>query len=234
MGGASIRRMKTGWFLGGALAGLLMWTAACGSDSGSSGGGDGNGSDGGGQQGGEGGPGSKIDGGGGGGDDGGGKGGADGGDSGSTPVGSTFGPPVMGDDNFGAMVALSADGTTLAVGAQTESSNATGINGDQKNKAGSSSGAVFVYAATSGGFALQAYVKASNTTLGAHFGSSVTLSADGNTMIVGSSGERSNATGVNGNQADNNASVAGAAYVFVRSGTTWTQQAYLKASNTGA
>ena len=27
---------------------------------------------------------------------------------------------------------------------------------------------------------------------------------------------------------------AGAAYVFVRSGTTWSQQAYLKASNTGA
>ena len=30
------------------------------------------------------------------------------------------------------------------------------------------------------------------------------------------------------------ASDAGAAYVFVRSGTTWSQQAYLKASNTGA
>ena len=27
---------------------------------------------------------------------------------------------------------------------------------------------------------------------------------------------------------------AGAAYVFVRDGTTWTQQAYLKASNTDA
>ena len=29
------------------------------------------------------------------------------------------------------------------------------------------------------------------------------------------------------------ASGSGAAYVFVRSGTTWSQQAYLKASNSG-
>ena len=47
-------------------------------------------------------------------------------------------------------------------------------------------------------------------------------------------GEASNATGVNGNQSDNSATNSGAAYVFVRSGTTWSQQAYLKASNTGA
>ena len=39
---------------------------------------------------------------------------------------------------------------------------------------------------------------------------------------------------VNGNQADNSALSSGAAYVFFRSGTTWTQQAYLKASNSGA
>jgi hypothetical protein len=45
----------------------------------------------------------------------------------------------------------------------------------------------------------------------------------------------SGATGVNpaSGQADNSANSAGAVYVFVRTGTTWTQQAYLKASNTG-
>ena len=42
-----------------------------------------------------------------------------------------------------------------------------------------------------------------------------------------------NATGVNGNQFDISLFSAGAAYVFVRTGTVWTQQAYLKASNTG-
>jgi hypothetical protein len=37
-----------------------------------------------------------------------------------------------------------------------------------------------------------------------------------------------------GDQSDNMAAESGAAYVFVRNETTWTQQAYLKASNTGA
>lgn len=54
----------------------------------------------------------------------------------------------------------------------------------------------------------------------------------GDTVIVGASFEASSATGVNGNQADNSAAGSGAAYVFVRSGGVWTQQAYLKASNT--
>ncbi len=64
------------------------------------------------------------------------------------------------------------------------------------------------------------------------FGCSVAVSGD--TVVVGAYYEDSNATGVNGNQADNSATDSGAAYVFVRNGTTWSQQAYLKASNTGA
>jgi hypothetical protein len=46
--------------------------------------------------------------------------------------------------------------------------------------------------------------------------------------------EASNATGVNGVETDNSASFSGAVYVFTRSGASWTQQAYVKASNTGA
>ncbi|NJM05444.1 hypothetical protein HC891_03360 [Candidatus Gracilibacteria bacterium] len=38
---------------------------------------------------------------------------------------------------------------------------------------------------------------------------------------------------MNDDQSDNRIYRAGAAYVFVREGTTWSQQAYLKASNTG-
>ena len=45
--------------------------------------------------------------------------------------------------------------------------------------------------------------------------------------------EDSSTTGVNSTP-NESATDAGAAYVFVRSGTTWSQQAYLKASNTGA
>jgi trimeric autotransporter adhesin len=46
--------------------------------------------------------------------------------------------------------------------------------------------------------------------------------------------ESSAATGSNGDQSDNNGHEAGAAYVFSRTGYSWTQQTYLKASNTDA
>jgi uncharacterized protein (TIGR03437 family) len=52
--------------------------------------------------------------------------------------------------------------------------------------------------------------------------------------MVGAYKEDSNATEVNGDQSNNSAVDSGAAYVFVRNGTTWSQQAYLKASNTDA
>src|SRR5438309_5198892 len=76
----------------------------------------------------------------------------------------------------------------------------------------------------------QAYLKASNTGAGDYFGSSVAVSGD--TLVVGARQEDSNAIGINGNQTNNNATDSGAVYVFVRSGTNWSQQAYLKASNT--
>jgi hypothetical protein len=41
-------------------------------------------------------------------------------------------------------------------------------------------------------------------------------------------------TGIGGDQASNAADGAGAVYVFARNGGVWTQQAYVKASNTGA
>lgn len=80
------------------------------------------------------------------------------------------------------------------------------------------------------------YLKASNTGAGDYFGGSVALSADGNTLAVGASFESSAATGINNSvlgQSDNSANNSGAVYVFTHSGTTWSQQAYVKASNTG-
>jgi hypothetical protein len=135
---------------------------------------------------------------------------------------------------FGSSVALSNDGNTLAVGARTEGSNATGINGDQANNAFLNAGAVYVFTRSGTTWSQQAYVKASNTGGGDFFGTSVALSGDGNSLAVGAPYEGSNATGINGNQVDNSASFAGAVYVFTRSGGTWSQQAYVKASNTGA
>ena len=45
---------------------------------------------------------------------------------------------------------------------------------------------------------------------------------------------QSNASTIDGDGSNNDARLAGAAYVFTRSGATWSQQAYLKASNTDA
>ena len=80
-------------------------------------------------------------------------------------------------------------------------------------------------------FAQQAYLKASNTGASDLFGLSVALSGD--TLAVGAYFEGSAATGIDGNQADNSAVSSGAVYVFTRTGGVWSQQAYLKASNTG-
>ncbi len=132
-------------------------------------------------------------------------------------------------DLFGISVAVSGD--TVVVGAPFEDSNATGVNGDQGNAAATFAGAAYVFVRNGTTWTQQAYLKASNTGVGYQFGGAVAVSGD--TVVVGAYQEDSNATGVNGDGANNSFDRAGAAYVFVRSGSTWTQQAYLKASNTG-
>jgi len=137
-------------------------------------------------------------------------------------------------DYFGHALAISGDGNTLAVGAYLEDSSATGIGGDQYNSAALYSGAVYVFTRNGSQWSQQAYVKASNTEFEDYFGHALALSKDGNTLAVGAYTEDSNATGVGGNQMLNTAGQSGAVYVFTRSGTAWSQQAYVKAANTGA
>ncbi len=138
-------------------------------------------------------------------------------------------------DEFGRHMALSADGNTLAVGAEYESSNATGINGNQSDNSAKYSGAVYVFAHdATGRWVQQAYIKASNAETWDTFGEAVALSADGDTLVVGAPGEDSKAIGIGGDQSDNSLSGSGAVYVFVRDANdTWSQQAYIKASNPG-
>lgn len=133
----------------------------------------------------------------------------------------------------GNSIALSGDGNVMAIGAPFESGGTTGINGNQDDNSVYASGAVYVFVRQGGAWLQQAYVKASNTGQSDHFGSSVVLSRDGNTMAVSAHWEKSSATGIDGDQADDSIPQAGAVYVFTRTGTTWAQQAYVKASNTG-
>ena len=134
------------------------------------------------------------------------------------------------NDQFGFSVAASGD--TVVVGARFEDSDATGINGAASNNVAENAGAAYVFVRNAGVWSQQAYLKASNTDANDWFGSSVAVS--GNTVVVGARFEDSNATGINGAASNNVAESAGAAYVFVRSAGNWSQQAYLKASNTDA
>jgi hypothetical protein len=138
-------------------------------------------------------------------------------------------------DLFGSHLALSGDGDTLAVGAYGEDSSTTGID-SQPDELAQFAGAVYVFVRDDfDTWSQQAYVKASNTGDGDLFGVRVALSQDGDTLAVGAANEGSAATGIDGDQLDNSAPYAGAAYVFVRDELdTWTQQAYIKASNTGS
>jgi hypothetical protein len=139
-----------------------------------------------------------------------------------------------GSDHFGFGVSLSADGDTLAVGATEESSDANTINGDQTSNASWRSGAVYVFTRSAGVWSQQAYIKASNNSPGDFFGFSVHLSDTGDTLAVGAPYEASNAVGLGGDPTDNSAPYAGAAYVYVRSNGVWSEQAYIKGTNTEA
>lgn len=111
------------------------------------------------------------------------------------------------DDKFGENVVLSSDGNTAAIGAQGES---TGLNVQN--------GAVYVFTRSAGVWTQQQKLLASDASTGARFGSALSISPDGNTLLIGAGG-------------DNN---QGASYVFTRSGGVWTQQQKLTASDPGS
>ncbi len=134
------------------------------------------------------------------------------------------------DDEFGSSLALS-DGL-LVVGAFKEDSIAQGIGGNQNNNSAVNSGAVYVYQLDGGSWVFKEYLKSSNSQSDDSFGKDVAVI--NNTIVVGSINEDSNATGVNGDESDNSLNASGAVYVFTKAiNNTWSQQAYLKASNSG-
>jgi hypothetical protein len=108
-----------------------------------------------------------------------------------------------GSESFGSSVAISGD--TMAIGAP-------GDNGQGKD-----SGAVYVFVRTGNAWTQQAKLSATDGAAGDNFGASVAISDD--TLIVGAlAGEA-------------NGQHSGSAFIFVRTGTTWTQQAKLLAAD---
>jgi hypothetical protein len=112
---------------------------------------------------------------------------------------------------------VAVSGDTVAVGARQEDSSDTGVDGNQADNSAGNSGAAYVFSRNGSVWSQQAYLKASNTNAGDQFAHS--LAASGDTVVIGAPSENSIA------------SDSGAVYAFIRNGTTWSQQAYLKASN---
>ncbi|MFC1453732.1 hypothetical protein ACFLQL_00980 [Verrucomicrobiota bacterium] len=108
-------------------------------------------------------------------------------------------------DVFGVATAVSSDGNTAIIGAR-------GVHTNQ--------GAAYVFTRSDGNWSQQAKLTASDGDANDLFGWSVALSDDGNTAIAGAY------------LADAGTNVfAGAAYVFTRSGDTWSQQQKLTAAS---
>ena len=138
--------------------------------------------------------------------------------------------PNKGCDQFGSAVALSDDGTVMVVGSPFEDSDG---NLESDNSI-DDSGAAYVFVRSAGDWSQQKYLKAENPGVKDLFGSAVAISGDGNTLAIGAFGEDGGADGINGDQLDDSELSAGAVYVFTRSGNSWTQQAYIKSSESAA
>jgi hypothetical protein len=124
---------------------------------------------------------------------------------------------------FGCSVAIA--GNTIVVGASGENGGTGGTSPGTGpfNQDAKVSGAAYVYERSNGAWSLQSYVKPTITSAGDQFGTSVAIVGD--TIAVGAIGEN----GQNGDTRKKELYLSGAAYPFFRTGTTWTQQGYLKA-----
>ncbi len=132
-------------------------------------------------------------------------------------------------DRFGYAIDLSGDGNTLVVGARSEDGSGRSVNSVKDNE-GRSNGAAYVFTRSGRSWSEQAYLKSSNSDENDSFGSAVSISVDGSTIAVYAPWEDSISTGINGNQNDNSGEAVGAVYVFVSSGNSWQQEAYIKSS----
>ena len=168
-------------------------------------------------------------------------------DSGAWTVEAFVKAPVAGSgDYFGSVLALSADGGVLAVGASWENSSATGAFAPSdpgwqaalESDGAYRSGATYVYrrSTLTDAWGIEAFVKAPVVGYGDEFGVALALSADGGVMAVGAWEEASASTGVfaPGDAGYQDAfrhggSYSGAAYVYRRSaGGRWSLEAFVK------
>jgi hypothetical protein len=111
------------------------------------------------------------------------------------------------DDNFGNSVNISGDGDTCVVGAYKEDTN------------GERSGAAYIFTRSGSTWKEQQKLLPFDGDVWDNFAWGTAISSDGNTCVIGAQGE------------DTKGSNAGAAYIFTRSGNTWSHQAKLMTSD---
>ncbi len=126
------------------------------------------------------------------------------------------------EDGFGRSVALSQDGRTLAVGAPGESSSDTGVGGTRGGSDNDLEGAgaayVFGWDDESESWSQQGHFKAAHPDAGDGFGWSISLSDDGETLVVGAPWEDST---YNLGTDENSATDSGIVYVYRRLSGDW-------------
>jgi len=114
---------------------------------------------------------------------------------------------VAAGDQSGASTSISGDGNTLVISSPGDDTGYT------------SAGAAYIFTRSGTTWSQQAKLVASNPGQYDSFGRGVGISTDGNTVLIGASGE------------DTGADATGAVYAFTRSGTTWSQQAFIQHSD---
>jgi len=123
----------------------------------------------------------------------------------ATPTETKFNASdIAANSNFGEMVEISSDGNYAIVGSP------------RQDTGGTDTGAVYIYVRSGSSWSQQVKLQSSDRTTNYRFGTDVSLSDDGTYAIIG---------------AHYGNSGHGSAYVFIRSGTSWSQQAILTASD---
>ena len=138
---------------------------------------------------------------------------------------------------LGFAVALSFDGHTLVTSAFDERGSGRTINGPRDNTAGGAERKMRSRAAMAHGSSRH-ISKDPEPKPPTSWVYVVAISDDGNTVAAGAGDEDCLTPGINPPGCDNDSPPrgaaniwVGAAHVFVRSGTTWTEQAFIKANN---
>ncbi len=134
-------------------------------------------------------------------------------------IGFIKSPEPRFEGQFGEVLALSGDGTTLAVREEIEGEWRTIVR-------------VYARDADSGAWVFE---DSFDGEPGDEFGLSLALSGDGHTLVVGAHQEDSAAVGIDGDPNDDSAYDSGAVFVYSRDADAgWARSAYIKGANTGA